>query len=76
MTRIWWPNLARTGNWIGDRELIVSIEFDSDFDYKNNYKDKEGDFVYDSKKGKAFIRKLTSKTYGGGGKRNKHAVMV
>lgn len=62
------------GNWIGDRELIVSIEFDSDFDYKNHYRDKEGDFVYDGKKGKAFINKLSNKTYekrdSSGGKRN------
>jgi hypothetical protein len=54
----------RSGNDINDRYIKIKIEFDSDFDYKTNYKNGEGDSVFDSKKGNEFIEKILSNSYG------------
>jgi len=61
----------RSGNDINDRYIKIKIEFDSDFDYKTNYKNGEGDSVFDSKKGNEFIEKILSNSYGGGGSRKR-----
>ena len=51
------------GNYINDRHIRITIEFDSDFDYNNTYKDREGDFVFDSEKGEQFIQQLLDNNY-------------
>lgn len=51
------------GNYINDRHIRIKIEFDSDFDYNNTYKDREGDFVFDSDKGEQFIQQLLDNNY-------------
>jgi hypothetical protein len=46
------------GNYINDRHIKIQIEFDSDFDYKTSYKDRNDDFLFDNSKGERFIQKL------------------
>lgn len=53
------------GNYINDRHIRITIEFDSEFDYKNNYKDANDDVVIDLDKGDEFIQKLLENSYGG-----------
>ena len=48
-----------------DRHIKIKIEFDSDFDYKNTYKDTDGEFSFDSDKGIEFVKKLLDNKYGG-----------
>jgi hypothetical protein len=48
----------KDGNYINDRFIKIKIEFDSDFDYTNNYNNISGDFVFDSIKGTTFIKSL------------------
>jgi hypothetical protein len=48
----------KDGNYINDRFIKIKIEFDSDFDYKNDYTDRNGDFVFNRDKGIEFIEKL------------------
>jgi len=38
----------KEGTYINDRRIKVTIEFDTSFDYKNDYKDKHGDFNYNN----------------------------
>jgi len=52
-------------NYINDRYIKIKIEFDSDFDYKNTYKDNYGEFSFDSDKGIEFVKKLLDNKYGG-----------
>lgn len=59
------------GEWIPDRHLKVTIEFDSDYDYKTAYRNKSGDYVYNATKGLAFVDKLMKKSYGGTRKRRR-----
>ena len=55
----------KNGNNINDRYIKIKIEFDSDFDYKNTYKDTDGEFSFDSDKGIEFVKKLLDNKYGG-----------
>jgi hypothetical protein len=59
----------RTGNYVNDRNIKISVEFDRDFDYKNDYnnydEEEEGEYKFDKNKGSDFITKLVSSTYGG-----------
>ena len=50
----------KNGNNINDRYIKIKIEFDSDFDYKTNYKNGNGDSVFDYTKGNNFIKNLLS----------------
>ena len=60
----------KVGNYINDRYIKIKIEFDSDFDYKNDYKDRDGEFEFNGDTGTNFIQKLfTNTTYGGSRKR-------
>ena len=53
----------KDGNSINDRFIKIKIEFDSDFDYKNDYTDKNGDFVFNHDKGTKFIKNLFDGAY-------------
>jgi hypothetical protein len=56
----------KLGNYINDRRIKVTIEFDTSYDHENEYKDKKGDFDYNKKnevKAKNFIKKLMNDTY-------------
>lgn len=53
----------KDGNYINDRFIKIKIEFDSDFDYKNDYTDRNGDFVFNRDKGIEFIEKLFDGAY-------------
>ena len=53
----------KDGNDIDDRFIKIKIEFDSDFDYKNDYKDTDGDFEFNRDKGIQFIKKLFNGDY-------------
>jgi hypothetical protein len=53
----------KNGNYINDRYIKIKIEFDSDFDYQNEYNDKKGDYNFDSSKGIAFITNIFNSTY-------------
>jgi hypothetical protein len=53
----------KDGNYINDRFIKIKIEFDSDFDYKNDYTDRNGDFVFNRDKGIKFIEKLFDGAY-------------
>ena len=59
----------RTGNYVNDKNIKISVEFDRDFDYKNDYNnydnEEEGEYKFDRNKGADFITKLFSSTYGG-----------
>ena len=55
----------KNGIYINDRYIKIKIEFDSDFDYKNTYKDTDGEFSFDSDKGIEFVKKLLDNKYGG-----------
>jgi hypothetical protein len=71
----------KKGNYINDRRIKVTIEFDTSYDYKNKYnKDKKGDFDYENdenkNKAKNFIKNLMNDTYGSnsskkGGQKNR-----
>jgi hypothetical protein len=54
------------GTYVNDRRIKVTIAFDTSFDYKNEYRDEKGDFIYNSenaKKAQKFIKKLMNDTY-------------
>jgi hypothetical protein len=53
----------KNGNYINDSYIKVKIEFDSDFDYKNEYKDKEGEYIFDHSKGISFVTNILNNTY-------------
>ena len=53
----------KDGNYINDRFIKIKIEFDSDFDYKNDYTDRNGDLVFNRDKGIKFIEKLFDGAY-------------
>jgi hypothetical protein len=57
----------KEGTYINDRHIKVTIEFDTSFDYKNEYiKDRNGDFNYNNENaGKAhhFIQQIIDDTY-------------
>jgi hypothetical protein len=56
----------KLGNYINDRRIKVTIEFDTSYDYENEYKDKKGDFKYNNKnkeKAQNFIKNLMNDTY-------------
>jgi hypothetical protein len=55
----------KTGNSINDRYIKIKIEFDSYFDYKNNYRDTDNEFSFDNDKGIEFVKKLLDNNYGG-----------
>lgn len=59
----------KIGNYINDRYIKIKIDFDSDFDYKNKYRDTDGEFLFDSDKGLEFIENLLNNRYGGSRKR-------
>ena len=46
------------GNYINDRHIKIKIDFDSDFDYTKNYKNRDGDYVFNMFKGHRFIKNL------------------
>lgn len=48
------------GNYINDRHIKVTIEFDTSFDYKTEYNE---DFDYNSEKAQMFIDKIIDGTY-------------
>jgi len=53
----------KEGNYINDRRIKVTIEFDTSFDYKTEYNE---DFEYNSenaKKAQKFIKKIMNDTY-------------
>jgi len=53
----------KKGNYINDRHIKVTIEFDTSFDYKTEYNE---DFEYNSenaKKAQKFIKKIMNDTY-------------
>jgi hypothetical protein len=70
----------KEGNYINDRRIKVTIEFDTSYDLNTNYKDKNGDFKYNNKnkeKAQNFIKNLMNDTYGSnsskkGGQRKKN----
>ena len=49
---------AIDGNYANDQNIKIKLEFDSDFDYKNTYKDRNGDIAFNKDKGLAFIDNL------------------
>lgn len=57
----------KDGTYINDRRIKVSIEFDTSFDYKNEYvKDRRGDFNYNNEnaeQAQKFIKKIMKDTY-------------
>jgi hypothetical protein len=55
----------KTGNSINDRYIKIKIEFDSYFDYKNNYRDTDDEFSFYNNKGIEFVKKLLDNNYGG-----------
>lgn len=55
----------KTGNSINDRYIKIKIEFDSYFDYKNNYRDTNDEFSFENDKGTEFVKKLLDNNYGG-----------
>ena len=55
----------KTGNSINDRYIKIKIEFDSYFDYKNNYRDTYDELSFDNDKGIEFVKKLLDNNYGG-----------
>lgn len=67
----------KNGDAIGDREIKVSVEVDTDFDWKNQYRDATGDYEFSSDnvtKGTDFVEKLSKHNYSKktrGGKKNK-----
>jgi hypothetical protein len=56
------------GNDINDATIIVTVDFDTRFDYKNGVVDKDKGMIYDFDEDKAhdFIEKLMTGTYGRG----------
>lgn len=58
------------GNYINDRRIKIKIEFDSEFDYKKSYKNRDGDYVFNYIRGDNFIRKLLKNNYGSGKKQH------
>jgi hypothetical protein len=56
----------KEGNYINDRRIKVTIEFDTSYDFKNEY-DINGDFDHENgknkKKAKLFIKNLMNDTY-------------
>ena len=59
----------KDGEYVNDGNIKIKIEFHSDFDYENNYKDSDGEFKFDSKKGKKFIKNILNGRHGGSRKR-------
>ena len=55
----------KAGNYINDRYITIKIEFDSYFDYKNNYRDTNDEFSFENDKGTEFVKKLLDNNYGG-----------
>jgi len=49
------------GDYINDSNIIVKIQFDERFDYKNIERDEEGDYIYDETKGYDFIQNIYNK---------------
>ena len=58
------------GGAVNDRYIKIKIEFDSEFDYKKSYKDRNGDYVFNGIRGDNFIRKLLKNNYGTGKKQH------
>ena len=58
------------GNAVNDRHIQIKIEFDSEFDYKKSYKNRDGDYVFNYIRGDNFIRKLLTNNYGSGKKQH------
>jgi len=56
----------KEGTNINDRRIKVTIEFDTSFDYKTEYTDANGDFIYNNKtlkKAHYFIKQIIDNTY-------------
>ena len=51
------------GEWINDRHIKVTIEFDDDFDYKNIQPRGDDSPVYNDYKGAEFVQNLIDKSY-------------
>ena len=68
----------KEGNYINDRRIKVTIEFDTSFDYKTEYnEDKKGDFKYNNEnadKAHHFIQQIIDGTISSkkGGQRKKN----